>query len=901
MGLLEIIGLLYGLLLLALPFLLWALFARLNRLCEQVRELEDEQAELRRDRVRAASAESPSAAAHAAPAPAPMPTTQVSAPPPVEPASAEPEPELTPEAAAFEFPELPEPPAVPTRPAPAAPAPAPRLEPSGPTLFDRAREWLLGGNTVARVGVVVLFFGVAFLLKYAAERGLFPIELRLAGAALGGLALVVLGWRLRGRRRNYALVLQGGGTGIIYLTVFAAFQLYHMLPGGAALVLMVVLVALTSALAVLEDARSLAVLAAVGGFLAPVLISRGGSHVQLFTYYAILDAGILGIAWFKAWRELNLVGFVFTFVIASLWGYRAYRPENFATTEPFLILFFVFYVLVPVLFAHRQAPRLKGYVDGTLVFGVPLVAFGLQTALVRDFEYGTALSALAAGLFYAFTATFLWRRGIESLRMLVEAFLALAVAFGTLAIPLAVDGRWTGAAWALEGAALVWIGVRQQRRLARAFGVLVQLAAGASFLLAVREPAAATPVLNSFYFSALMVSLAGLLSAYTLYRHRERLRPYEVLAPALVLAWGLVWWFAAGVHEIAEHAPDRDAAAGTLLFVALSCGAMGWIARRLRWDQLRAPLPALLPVMVLFTLYAFSVDPAAQPLARWWLPAWLAAFAVAYRLVRRFETQWDALVVRATHLGAMWLALFLLTWEAAWAVGRVVPEGSTWSDVIWGLLPALLVLSLPVWGEGLAWPVRRFRTDYLGPGLGMITAAVLVWVFRSSTWRGDPLPLPFVPVLNPLELTQAFVLLAAFVWLWRTPVDPLRRPAWYVFGAAAFAALNGAIARAMHFVGGVPFQFDAMWRAARYQSAVSISWTIVALAVMVTASRGGDRRPWFVGTALLALVVAKLFLVDLAGVGTVARIVSFLVAGLLILLIGYLSPLPPRAQSQEDK
>jgi uncharacterized membrane protein len=321
---------------------------------------------------------------------------------------------------------------------------------TGNALLERFQSWLLGGNTVARIGIVILLLGVAFFLKYAVDRGWLPIELRLAGAALGGLALIATGWRLRARRLNYALILQGGGMGIVYLTVFAAVSLYNLMATVPGLVLMVVLVVLSSALAALQNARSLALLAMIGGFLAPILISRDGSHVTLFSYYAVLNAGILGMAWFKSWRVLNLTGFVFTFVIGGAWGYQYYQPGYFGTTEPFLVLFFVFYVAVPVLFAQRQPPNLKGHVDGSLVFGVPLVAFGLQGALVRDFEYGLALSALGASLFYAFLASALWRGRHENMRMLTEAFLALAVAFGTLAIPLAVDGRWTGAAWALE-------------------------------------------------------------------------------------------------------------------------------------------------------------------------------------------------------------------------------------------------------------------------------------------------------------------------------------------------------------------------------------------------------------------------------------------------------------------
>lgn len=129
------------------------------------------------------------------------------------------------------------PPHAQTPPAPqpvrAAPDIAP-ARPSAPTLLERgwqyARAWLLGGNSVVRVGMLLLFFGFAFLLKYAADNSLLPIELRLAGVALGGCALLAAGWRLRLKRRGYALILQGGGVGTLYITAFVTLKFFQLLP-----------------------------------------------------------------------------------------------------------------------------------------------------------------------------------------------------------------------------------------------------------------------------------------------------------------------------------------------------------------------------------------------------------------------------------------------------------------------------------------------------------------------------------------------------------------------------------------------------------------------------------------------------------------------------------------------
>ena len=284
--------------------------------------------------------------------------------------------------------------------------------------------------------------------------------------------------------RGTAVVLQGAGVGLLYLTAFAATRLYEVLPVSACFVLMVAVVLLSGVLAVRQDAHALATLGAAGGFLAPVLASTGeGSHVTLFSYYAMLNLGIVGVAWFKAWRALNLTGFLFTFVIGSQWGYSYYRPEFFGSVEPFLVFFFALYLAVSVLFALRQAPDLRGRVDGTLVFGLPAIVFALQSRLVSGMPFADAWSAVGMGAAYLGAAAWLQRQHRSELRTFTEALLALGVLALSLAIPLAFDGHLTAAAWALEGTGLVWIGLRQQRPLARMAGVVLQVAAGVAFAL----------------------------------------------------------------------------------------------------------------------------------------------------------------------------------------------------------------------------------------------------------------------------------------------------------------------------------------------------------------------------------------------------------------------------------
>ena len=308
-------------------------------------------------------------------------------------------------------------------------------------LFQYIWNWFTDGNTFVRVGIVILFVGVSFLLNFAIDKGVIPIELRLAVVAGFALFLLSVGWKIRDKRSSYALLIQGGAVGLLYLTIFASFSLYQVLPSSIAFGFLVIIIALSASLAILQNALSLMLFGVIGGFLAPILTSTGSNnYIGLFSFYALLNAGIFAIAWFKAWKILNLLGFTFTFSISGFWGMSRYQPENFASIEPFLILFFLFYVGIAILYASRKAPGFKDYVDGTLIFGTPIIAFGMQAAIVNRYEYGVAISAIVVGGFYLILAYWCWKKFADELRFLSETLLAIAVIFATLAIPFAVAG-----------------------------------------------------------------------------------------------------------------------------------------------------------------------------------------------------------------------------------------------------------------------------------------------------------------------------------------------------------------------------------------------------------------------------------------------------------------------------
>ena len=787
--------------------------------------------------------------------------------------------------------------------------PAPPATPKEPSALW---NFFFGGNTLVRVGIMVLFIGVAFLLKYATDRGFVPIELRLAGVAAGGISLLVLGWRLRYKRAGYALMLQGGGVGVLYFTVFAGLRLYNLLPPTLAFILLAGIAFFSALLAIVQDSKALAITGAAGGFLAPILASTGdGSHVALFSFYAVLNAGILYIAWYKAWRELNLVGFAFTALIGLAWGADRYQPELFAATEPFLVLFFLMYVAIAVLFALRQAPKLMHYVDGTIVFGVPLVAFGMQAAMLKDTEFGAAFSALAMAALYLMLASTLHAKKNDSLRLLVESFLALGVGFATLAVPLALDARWTSAVWAVEGAAIVWVGVRQNRLLARAFGMFLQIAAGLAFLSKINhapDPTHMLPVFNASYLGCVMLSMAALFINFYAERRRDVVGDNERLVTRGLFVWGALWWLTSGVMEIERHITGRAAWNPELIFFAGSCAGFAVLWQRLDWRLARYAALALLPLMA-GALFGMLSDGVRHPFQYHGYTGWISAFAAHLWILHRHlggeyaNAKWP----EWWHAAGFWLLAIVASWEFAWQIDHFVEGRHVWPLIAWAIVPGALISTFAVRGASLAWPVGEHRRGYLYLGALPLAVFLLCWiVIANFASNGNPDPLPYVPLLNPLDLAQFGALLAMVTWyllVRRMEMPAAKLPATQtaltILGIVSFIALNGVLLRTLHHYADVPFRFSAMMSSTLVQASFSLFWSLLALGAMFFATKYSSKRSlralWFVGAALLAVVIVKLVLVDLSKTGTVERIVSFIGVGLFCVVIGYFAPVPPKA------
>ena len=799
---------------------------------------------------------------------------------------------------------------------------------------DLAKNYFSQGNQIVRIGIIVLFFGMSFLAKYSIENSLVSIEVRMAGILMAALIMLGIGWHLRLKNPAYGLIMQGGGIAIGYIAIFASFKLYQLIPSELAFPLLIVFSIAAMSLAVLQNSRALAITAITGGFAAPILASTGqGSHIGLFSYYLVLNCAIFFVAWFKSWRLLNVIGFLFTFIIATFWGVTQYRSAQFSSTEPFLIAFFLIYVAISILFSIKQKPNLKGYVDGTLVFGVPMVGFGLQSALVHHMEYGLAYSAAALAGFYLLIAYGLRKKASSNLQLMSQAMLALGIIFATLTIPFALDGRWSAASWAIEGAGFVWIALRQQREILKYIGLALQLLGGMLFLFDYPYRGGSWAFMNAEFMGIAIISVSALFTAYVLQnallkvsevktntvssdeKNREDLSDFKQtllsaklfidnIAVIALITWGIIWWYIGGVLQVDDYVSRQYELVAYVAFLTFSAGLWLIASLRLQWKQVNFfPWLLLLPLC----LYFWPTVLMSNFSAHYGFIIWPLGLALLYGIFYKAEKEhYQLFKPTLLHSISYLLILSITGFELAW-YADYLELAVAWSAVA---ILVVLIIGLVIINKMKQWPFEQYAKAYQHITAPIIVGSMLLWSIGfnfSAVLKASPIP--YLPVFNPIDLFQLLALFVVLQWYRRhgkAVCDRLfegkhSKVAIGILSGFGFVWFNVLLLKTIHVITGVSYHPESLFDSAIVQTALSIAWTVIGLVVMMLASNKSLRSLWIVGASLTAIVVAKLFLLDLSGQGTIERIISFIVVGALLLVVGYFSPVPPSILSDDKE
>jgi uncharacterized membrane protein len=390
-----------------------------------------------------------------------------------------------------------------------------------PTPIDWER--LIGRRALGWIAGLSIVLAAAFFLRYAFENQWIGPLGRVALAQAAGVALAIGGWYYERRGwRIFSPMLTGAAIVLFYLATYSAFGFYNLLPRQAATAFLVVIVVESMGLAVLYDRMPLGLVAILGGLLTPALVrSEHDQYLALFTYLAVLDAGIVVLALWRDWAAVASAALVGTHALFWTWYEAQYHPEKRPVAVTFLIIIYVIFVAYDLIL-HVGRTRAAGWEALVRWLANAFLAFlAFYVLLNPPYHVWMGTLAVTAAVVYAAIGRLILARRPDDIRLFLST-IAVAVGFIALAFPIQADASWIALGWAAEAAALWWFGLRLHSPTLRILGGSLAMLAVCRVVVIdtpnhTRNPF--IPILNRYALPALGVA-ACVLGSVALSRSR---------------------------------------------------------------------------------------------------------------------------------------------------------------------------------------------------------------------------------------------------------------------------------------------------------------------------------------------------------------------------------------------
>jgi len=482
-------------------------------------------------------------------------------------------------------------------------------------------EKFIGENLINKIGIAVLILGIAFFVKYAIDQNWINEVGRVCIGLFCGVILIAVAHRLRKNYRSFSSVLVGGGLTVFYFTIAFAFHQYQLISQPSAFAIMVIITVFAVVLSILYDRMELAILATIGGFITPFLVSKGeGNYIILFTYLCILNAGLIVLSFYKRWHVLHFIAFVLTAIIYGGWIASNHSTKTFSYPGTFLfgtVFYFMFLTMNILLYLKKEVKLI--FSDAALLIIVNLGYYSAGIYLLHQWQplYKGLFTAML-GVINLLLATFLYKRKHID-RNFIFLLIGVTLTFISLAAPVQLEGNYITIFWAAELVLLFWLYQQSFIKLFKIASALITILTFISLLLDWEQAYILhqnlLPVIINKAFTTTVFCAASMIIMVALMRKEANSFYLKSITNNAVrlfyLIAAIILFFNAGLFEIAYQFNTRYSGTGLqypylLLYISAYVLLLIWVSPILKFRINYSIVLAIATIPVLYYLFTIK-------------------------------------------------------------------------------------------------------------------------------------------------------------------------------------------------------------------------------------------------------------------------------------------------------
>ena len=742
-------------------------------------------------------------------------------------------------------------------------------------LRDQLKHWIFQGNPVLKVAILVLVVGIVLLLRFATEHWQLSLAVKLGFVAGISIFVTALGYALQNKNRSFALALEGLGLAALFLTLFFAYYNVVIASFSLAAVAFALIMALTLYLSLKQQSIELALMALLIAYLAPFTLPvRNATAIEFIAYYGVINLAVTLLNTLRPWKTLNQIAFLITVIVGG--GYAFYYGDPAQRNTLTLLIFLHTALFVWTSFRYSQLLaknhllqfNLKPALDIALIFGAPIVAYSFIYVMYFDeIRWQVGISLVFAGVY---AVLYQLSKRNQRVQLISQSYLSLMLIFLVLIPPILLPQQASVLGWAVEGVVIF------------------------SYALWVRSPI-------SRYLAIGLFIVAGLSSFYYLLTLQQF--PTQMY-------WGLCLSYFAVVLIANSRAAFRDQlTTGTITFHCLQLFSATILLLVLLLDHLEGAHRLTLCLLIVSISYLLLNEMMLRANATWsWLlPKWLGLIPVmVFGVIIIFDQMQHGILVWSSAfdrvifgisgliLTGLWLRPMLgVQAEKEWVSFSTLMTLAMTSLTLIPSMPYISVVVFPL--LFCAWCYRQQSlADWTIFWQARSTLLLMAtWIICSQLFSQQAFQGYLLPIFNPFDLVS-IAMLAGFLWILSLQIKTgLDKGIVGMLTVLSLLWLSSYILlRALHIYLGTPFNQLTLWQDGSVQLSLTVLWVSLAFMSMSFASHKQLRSVWILGGSILVIVTLKLVLLDLAQIGTLTRVLTFLVAGFIMLIIAYIAPMP---------